>query len=121
MIFTSDLLARALPELASRLADAGLTAVIHIVGGSAIALGTDPDRTATQDVDAWLNANPDTKVEAFAIAAQMAHDHGWRQDWLNENAVMFIPDSVGGIDSEHWRHYYSAGSVDIVLAAPDVL
>lgn len=121
MIFTAALLARVLPDLAARLAERGVDVVVHVVGGSAVAIGYHPDRTATRDVDAWLNATTDAKAEVLSVAADIAAENGWPPDWLNENAVMFIPDSVGGAGSEHWRTYHTTGSVEVVVAAPDVL
>jgi len=121
VIFTASLLARVLPELAGRLVARGVDVVIHVVGGSAIAVGYHPDRAATRDVDAWLNATTDAKAEILSVAAELASEHGWPQDWLNENAVMFIPEAVGGIGSEHWRTLHKTGSVEVVVATPDVL
>lgn len=121
MIFTSDVLARVLPELAERVAATGVEVVIHMVGGSAVAAGYHPERDATRDVDAWLNARAEAKAKVFEVAALMATENGWRPDWLNEDAVMFIPESVGGAGSAHWRPYHTAGKVDIVVAHPEVL
>lgn len=121
MIFTADLLARILPELAERLRSRGVEATIHIVGGSAVAIGYNHDRGATRDVDAWLNAATDAKVEVVDVAAELAAENGWPLDWLNENAVMFIPEAVGGAGSADWRPYHTAGKVGVVIAAPEVL
>lgn len=121
MIFSAEVLAWVLPELAQRVAARGVGVVIHVVGGSAIAIGYHPGRFATTDVDVWLNAPAAAKAEVLAVAADMATEYGWRQDWLNEQAVMFIPDSVGGAGSAHWRPYHRTGAVDIVVATPDVL
>lgn len=121
MIFTAAVLARVLPELAARLAARDVDVVIHVVGGSAVALGYDPDRNATRDVDAWLNASTDGKAVVLSVAAELALENGWPPDWLNENAVMFIPEAVGGTGSEHWRSYHTTASVEVVVAAPDVL
>lgn len=121
MIFTADLLAQVLPELAQRVAARGVEVVIHVVGGSALAIGYHPGRDATTDVDVWLNASPAAKAQVLVIAGEMATQRGWRPDWLNENAVMFIPDSVGGAGSGHWRPYHTSGTVAVVVATPDVL
>jgi hypothetical protein len=121
VIFTAELLARTVPVLAERLAARGVEVVIHVVGGSAVALGYHPGRSATRDIDAWLNADADTKAVVLDVVAQLAAENTWPPDWLNENAVMFIPDDVGGAGSPHWRPYHTAGTVDVVVAAPDVL
>lgn len=121
MIFTAALLAEVLPELAARLAERGVDVVIHVVGGSAVAIGYHPERDATRDVDAWLNATTDAKAETLSVATELAAENGWPQDWLNENAVMFIPEDVGGAGSEHWRPYHKSGTAEVVVATPEVL
>lgn len=121
MIFTTDLLSRVLADFAERLAAQDVEVVIHVVGGSAVALRYHPDRNATRDVDAWLNASADAKAAVLAVAADLAAEHGWHSDWLNENAAVFIPEAVGGAGSTHWLAYHTVGTVDVVVAAPDVL
>ena len=121
MIFTADVLDRVLTELAERVAARDVEVVIHVVGGSAVAIGYNPDRSATRDVDAWVNASSAAKAVVLDVAAELANENGWPSDWLNENAVMFIPEAVGGSGSAHWRSYRTAGKVDVVVATPDVL
>ena len=67
MIFTADVLDRVLTELAERVAARDVEVVIHVVGGSAVAIGYNPDRSATRDVDAWVNASA-ARLAAVAIS-----------------------------------------------------
>jgi hypothetical protein len=121
VIFTAALLDSTLRQLVERLAARKVEVVIHVVGGSAVALGYNPDRPATRDVDAWLNASEVARQQVVAVVAELAAENGWPPNWLNENAVMFIPEAVGGSGSPHWRLYHRDDMVTIAVATPDVL
>ncbi len=45
---------------------------------------------------------------------------GFPDDWLNDNASMFIPDNVSG-DLSGWDRLLTVGGVTIVVAPPEVL
>jgi hypothetical protein len=114
---------RLLAELANKLHDADVAVTIHIVGGAAIMLTVRPDRTATVDVDSWINcgADDDTRAKVMGAAAEIARANpGISEDWLNENASRFIPDSVGG-NPDRWIALIDVGNVLIVAARVDVL
>lgn len=65
----------------------GITGVsIRIVGGAALRLAYF-DRDTTADIDAQIE--PMDRLEP--IIEGIARDRGWRSDWLNNKAVMFIP------------------------------
>jgi hypothetical protein len=114
---------RLLNELAAKLHEDGVIVTIHIVGGAAVMLTARPDRTATVDVDSWINcgADEDTHAKVIETVAQIARANpGLTEDWLNEKASSFIPDSVGG-DPNEWISLIELGGVRIVAARPDVL
>ena len=121
MTLEADQIRAALGDLASQLAADGLIVTIHVVGGAAVALGYHPGRQATRDVDAWVNTAADTHPAVLAAAARLARDRGRPDGWLNEDAVMFIPESVGGVGDADWRPYLAVGNVSIVLAQPRLL
>ena len=59
---------------------------IRIVGGAALRLAHF-DRDTTADIDAQIEP-----VDPLVpIIESIARDRGWRKDWLNNKAVMFIP------------------------------
>jgi hypothetical protein len=114
---------RLLTELAHKLHDADVAVTIHIVGGAAIMLTARPDRTATVDVDSWINCGTDdgTRAKVIGAAVEIARANpGISEDWLNEKASRFIPDSVGGNPNE-WIALIDVGDVHIVAARAEVL
>ena len=114
---------RGLTDLATRLNDAGIEVVIHLVGGAAIMLTVRPDRQSTVDVDSWINTHGDQALHAQVLEAAEAvarANPGFADDWLNDNAQLFIPESVSGALDE-WLPLISLGTVTIVNARPDVL
>jgi hypothetical protein len=72
---------------------AGIVASIRVVGGAALAIEYF-ERPATRDVDCLLSPADDIK----AVAADLAHAHGWPEDWLNDKVVMCAPE---GRDQTH--------------------
>ena len=68
-------------ELSDRLAAAGVSAQLFVVGGAAMALAYDADRL-TRDVDALFVPAPEVR----RIAAEMSGPHGLELDWLNDAA-----------------------------------
>jgi len=121
MTLAVDEIRSALHDLATRLAEQDLTVTIHVVGGAAVALGYHPERQATRDVDAWVNTAAGTHPAVIEAAARLAIDRGWPDGWLNEDVVMFIPESVGGLGDPAWRPFLAVDDVSIVLAQPRLL
>lgn len=114
---------RLLHQLATEIDRDGIAVTIHVVGGAAVMLTTRPERTATVDVDSWINCGADeaTHAKVMATAADIARANpGLAEDWLNEKAKLFIPDSVGG-DPEDWVSLITVGEVRIFAARADVL
>ncbi len=101
-----------LRELARRVDACGVAAGIRVVGGAAIAL-MNPDRRATQDIDALLL--PEEPVRN--IARQMAAEHGLPQEWLNDAAKAYVP--LVGL--EDWQEVFREGDVAIYVGSIEML
>lgn len=113
---TRDDIVAGLRELIAELASRGQTARIRLVGGAAIALTVDADRPSTVDIDAPLDPTGPVLEAAAAIAAR----HGWRADWINDAATMFLPNGLGRRTPE-WRTVHQGPHVTVQVASPDTL
>lgn len=92
----------------------GLSGVtIRIVGGAALRLAHF-DRDTTVDIDAQIS--PLDQLQP--IIDRMATSRGWPADWLNNNAVMFLPSWGRGVD---WQTVFDDGDVSIAVAPIDAL
>lgn len=89
---------------------------IRIVGGAAIALTVHADRAATVDIDAPLEPAEPVLAAAAAIAAR----RGWRTDWLNDAAAVFVPSGYGDRIAA-WRTLHDDGQIRVEVADPDTL
>lgn len=98
-------------ELSDRLADAGVTAQLFVVGGAAMALAYDRDRL-TRDVDALFVPAPEVR----RIAAEMSGPQGLEPDWLNDAAKGLLP----GAD-EHPRTVVESESLLVQQECIDLL
>ena len=119
MLVKAEIVA-SLQELVDRLAAEEIRISIHIVGGAAIVLSARPDRQATRDIDAWLNGPETARIRLLDIAAQIATERGWNTDWINDNARLFIPESIGGAASE-WTPLIDTDDIKVMIAQPQVL
>ncbi len=123
MTLDRDEVRRLLNELATRLDQAGIAVSIHVVGAAAVMMTTSAERTATKDVDSWINggSDPATPAAVLKIVREIADETpGLDENWLNEGAAGFIPISVGG-SPEEWVRLIERGGVRILIARPDVL
>lgn len=105
-----------LRELIAELRTAGTPARIRIVGGAAIALTVNADRAATVDIDGPL----DPVEPILAAAHRIAVRNGWRQDWINDAARVFLPTGYGDRSAE-WITIHDDGQIHVQVAAPDTL
>ena len=80
-----------LDELGRRLTDAGVAAAVYVVGGAAISLRLPHSGRRTQDIDA---ISSDDRVAQ--VAAEMAHELGLPDNWLNGAARPFVPSLPAG-------------------------
>jgi hypothetical protein len=101
-----------LRELARRLNSSGVTAGIRVVGGAAISF-MNPDRRATQDIDAMLH--PVEPVRQ--IAALMAVERGLPHDWINDAAMAYVP--LVGL--EDWHEVLREGDVAVYVGSAQML
>ena len=92
----------------------GITGVsIRIVGGAALRLAHF-DRDTTADIDAQIEPID----ELQPIIEGIARDRGWRNDWLNNKAVMFIPAWGQAVE---WEPILDDANVSIAVAPLDAL
>ncbi len=92
----------------------GITGVsIRIVGGAALRLAHF-DRDTTADIDAQIE--PMDRLEP--IIEGIARDRGWRNDWLNNKAVLFIPTWGQAVQ---WEQILDDANVSIAIAPLDAL
>lgn len=90
-ILTRDDIIDSIREVIARLRDACNTATIQIIGGAPIALTIDEDRPATVDVDESISP----VEEVRAVCRQIAENHGWPFDWVNDRAKILLSDGDG--------------------------
>lgn len=83
---TAEELEKLLGDLARRLHELGQRGRLLLVGGAAMSLGYSR-RRLTLDVD----ADYEPRQLVTEIVQEMAHELGLRDDWLNANAVAFMP------------------------------
>ena len=88
-------------ELSERLAQAGVSAQLFVVGGAAMALAYDDGRM-TRDVDALFVPAPEVRQ----IAEEMSVAHGLEPDWLNDASKGFLPG-----DDQHPRTVFESESL----------
>lgn len=123
MILDRELALDLLNQLVERLADQEVHVHIHVVGGAALMLTVRPDRDATVDIDSWINAAAGSRdrVAVDEAVFEIARGHpGLPDNWLNDGARLFIPDSVSGLDDD-WIPLIERGSVKVSVARPEVL
>ena len=74
-------------ELADELAQARVRACIYIIGGAAMTMAYQRDRT-TQDVDTRID---DGHQAVLTAVSTIARRHGLPTNWLNEQAIAYLP------------------------------
>ena len=77
----------ALGEVAELLAHQGISVRVYIVGGAAMALAYDAERS-TRDIDAVIESHHGPLTDAVR---EVARRHGWPGTWLNEQAAAYVP------------------------------
>jgi hypothetical protein len=86
---------------------------IRIVGGAALRLAHF-ERATTADIDAQI----EPLIEITPIVEQIALGRGWPADWLNNQAVGFIPAWGQAVD---WEPIFDDSNVSISVAPIDAL
>lgn len=108
-----DLIA-GLREVVQRAYAAGIRDVsIRIVGGAALRIAYF-ERATTADIDAEIQ--PLDQLDP--IINQIALEHDWPADWLNDKAIMFIPRWGRAVA---WESIYDDENVSIWVAPVDAL
>jgi hypothetical protein len=103
-----------LRELVHQTHEQGISGVsIRIVGGAAIRLAYF-ERATTADIDAQI----EPIAQITPIIEQIALERGWPNDWLNNEAVGFIPAWGQTVD---WESIFDDENVSISVAPIDAL
>lgn len=101
-----------LSELVKRLDARGEEAVIHVIGGAAIAL-MNPARVATEDVDGYIRL-----ADASDVFAELERDYDLTSGWFNWRAQGLQPPVAG---PDMWQEVYREGSVSLLAATRESL
>lgn len=112
---TRDEIIAALADVVRALTSAGQPATIQLLGGAAIALTIDGDRPPTKDIDAALT--PPGVLRA--AAATVGRAKGWPENWLDEEATIFLPNQFGR--GPEWVTLHDEGRILIQVASPRML
>jgi hypothetical protein len=104
---------RLLGVLAHRLADAGVTGTISIVGGAAISLEYLVERDATTDIDAILPQHPLVST----VIQEIADEEALNSDWVNDAVTAYVPFET----SQMWRVIMTVESISIRIATAELL
>lgn len=94
--------------LGERLADSGAKISITVVGGAAVALSANPDRSGTVDIDVFCNNRDHLDKVAAAIAAEK----DLPKSWLNSDAQQFMSPATAPRDA---TVLFQKGDVTIAL------
>lgn len=105
----------AIKEVTQTLRDRGVTGTLQLVGGAAIVLTVNAHRRLTRDIDAAL-APKDEIERAARIVAERRH---WPADWLNDDAVQFLPSGFGR--AAEWTTLYRDDTITIQTATHETL
>lgn len=97
--------------LSERLASENIKARLFVVGGAAMALAYDRQRS-TEDIDALFHPAPELR----SIVAELAEEYGLEYDWLNDGAKGFMPNIP-----ETPTTVFESDSVLIQVASPKFL
>lgn len=109
-----DDLIEGLRELVHQTHEQGVSGVsIRIVGGAALRLAYF-ERATTADIDAQI----EPIAQITPIIEQIALERGWPTDWLNNEAVGFIPAWGRTVD---WEPIFDDDNVSIAVAPIDAL
>jgi hypothetical protein len=109
-----DDLIEGLRELVHQTHEQGVSGVsIRIVGGAALRLAYF-ERATTADIDAQI----EPIAQITPIIEQIALERGWPTDWLNNEAVGFIPSWGQTVD---WESIFDDENISISVAPIDAL
>jgi len=79
-------------QIRAGLGEFGATGTLKIIGGSAMILGGHADREATVDIDAVVLV---PRAVIASIAARVARQRGWPENWINVEAEGLYPAYAG--------------------------
>lgn len=99
-----------LTETAVLLRRRGASARVYLVGGAAMALAYDAERT-TRDLDVLVLEGHGPLMEAVQVVARR---HGLPGSWLNEQASAYVPPSEDGLA----KAVFDAPGLVVLAASP---
>ncbi|ANF30441.1 hypothetical protein A0130_00965 [Leifsonia xyli] len=79
-------------QIRAGLGEFGARGTLKIIGGSAMILGGHADREATVDIDAVVLV---PRHAIASIAARVARQRGWPENWINLEAAGLHPAYAG--------------------------
>jgi len=85
-VLTKDDIIRGLRKIDEKARKAEMLIDLAVYGGAALTIAFDV-RLATRDVDAVVRGSPDF---VRSVAAEIAADEGWSEDWLNDGVKGFL-------------------------------
>ena len=112
-LFDREEIQRLLELLADRLASAGISGTISLVGGAALSLQYLTDRDATTDIDAIL---PQDEIVG-TIIQQIALEEDLVPTWVNDAVKAYVPFET----NEMWIELFTVGAITIRIASAELL
>jgi hypothetical protein len=113
-LFNREKIINLVKVFADELALQEIRGAIHIVGGAAVALSFNENRSTTTDIDATFPEDP----RVLEIIKKIAEQDGLQPDWINSKAGNRIPFSSYGIP---WHVHYKNKYVTVFIADADIL
>lgn len=116
VMLTKEDILRGLRKIDEKAKEAGVLVDLSVYGGAALALAFSI-RHATRDVDAVVRGAPDFLRN---VAAEVAAEEGWPQDWLNDGVKGFTSSNEKMLPLEGFEGS-PAGGLRIYTPAPEYL
>ncbi len=87
-VFTREQIEQGLTELGELAHKNNIKVRLVVVGGAAMVLRFSA-RNSTRDIDAFIQSPEEAKV-VRKFVHQIAEEHGWQEDWLNDGAKGYL-------------------------------
>lgn len=104
-----------LVELDQELVRREQDATVFIVGGAAMALAYDEDRS-TRDVDAAFQSSFEEAEPFLRVTSEVGQRRGLDEDWLNDGAKGMMPG-----EDDAAELIYEGEAIDVYVASPEYL
>jgi predicted nucleotidyltransferase len=87
-VFTREQIEQGLTELGELAQKNNINIHLVVVGGAAMVLAFQA-RNSTRDIDVFIQSPKEAKV-VRKFVSQIAEEHGWQEDWLNDGAKGYL-------------------------------